>query len=1173
MANLDPFNISPSVRETPIAGPPAPTKQQVEQAVVPPQGPTGFWGRITTVGVNRVNILNAYRAVAHSGPTVQSNPLSQDKQLAKTAGKTTVTAGETVGKTLAQPFGDVAKTAAVVSGGAKIMNDASKKASDALSATLQKTTSDYKAGKISKDVYQQHTAQLNQAMQKVQKMTTANTKTITDNTSAKRTAGDVLQIASLAIGGGETASLLKGGTAGLAKGLAVNAAAGAVGNTGSTLSNKPNASAKELAKSGAEGAAIGAGTAIVGSTAGKVGGAVKTVLGKDKAVKADLKNVATNQLVKKGGAANAIEVPKTTQKLLTAGDKQSVKGKGFVMSDKIDQAAEVTKPAAEASLSVTPTKPPKSESPHAPLVNTNKPAAKGLGGLVSKAADKLHISGKVNPEQALLNKGHTDAAQAVREISANRDLANYRGERAKAIFDKNASKSEQNYETFAAQRETNASNSAAHQHFASTLQDTGQRGVKAGTLESARDTTYTPRYTKFNDTTKSAGIGGLQKTGGFSKGRVQAGEFGLGGDKYATYGEFKNAVTAGGGKTSSATTGEVLGHTVASREKAIANANGLSKLETKTMADGKPAITTIKPGSSLSQELSGYDTSILPGRAVHPDLVPAIKSFVEGSGKSNILSKVNTLTKRLVTVNGAIHDLNYARSSIGEQGLLKTVKGFHPTDIVQKGLDNPAYHADTERMIKNGMVTSRTGLTNIFDEPSSMINRKVTGALGKLRGKMDQVTFGIGDNLGRSTYLKIEKGLMGKGLSAKEAGQTAAEAANRVMFTQREGQQSAEAKSVGRVALFAKNFFQSTIQKATTAAGISKNTALSRDAQRAGQVQAAKGLAKSFAYLFGAAQAINYHATGHSTFQNKDSKISPVFYVDKTTGKQYHITNWYGQVGELIHLAGLQPSAITNKVSPGLQELARIVSNKDQLGYSGGGNVRDTNASGVKQWGQMLANSLEHLVTPAGIDSTKAGQIFGKGGQPGKVSAANLFGLGTSTSDNNGLEKDVLSRYYATLPSGTSKTPPATTALEAAARNDLSKGNKDTSNIKQLQSQMTPTQFKTFMKTGADNPTQRAFDKLPNDQKMQIIEKYSPEQLKELDLTGVAKSLVSSSAKTTITSLQAKGYSTQRIQQDLQKIGIDSAQLQSIKAEAKKQAAIQAKKSRAVPKFVNPLVR
>lgn len=1244
---------------------PAPPPQAAPQQTAPAAvGPTGKWARLAQVGVGKVNLFNAYREVTHSGQPMNANNSllkSGVKAVAGVRPKNVVNAAKDVGQGIVSGVTDVASQAnkniikPLITqpqkgpGVSNIMQaqaaaqaaQKSDKVSPQAMKALDQIQSPYDKVTAYRIVANQN---LNPQQMKQQMMPIIQKQ----SSQVKKALGDTLQLASLAVGGGETKSVITGERTltGLTKAATVNTASGATGNVGSKLSENPNATKKELVGAAKTGAEFGAATTALSAGVGKLASGIKTTLGKDKTANATIATAKQNALLQKAKQANTadtlgktatkapptnIPVKTTEQKLLGPGGKT---GAGFTMSEKVNpaaistgqeirqlenrltkfqqgklqitpvqakadaarlsdlksgkvsaaqkltgtnpqrsQAAEIS-PEKPVSLDQKVSKPSGAPKVSLPLSDTNKSPSKGVGKLVNTVANKTKKQGYFNPEQGLNRAGHTDAAQVVREISANQELAGYKGaiamEKAKRLgLDK------QSYEQVAKNIESGNTKDAAHQHFVTTLQDTGKRGVQAGTLDAARGAEYVPRYAKFNDTSGGGSIGGLRKTGGFSKARVQAGEFGEGGDKYATYGEFKQAVQKGGGKVTNASASEVLGHTVTSREKAIANATGLTKLEHTAMKDGQPAVVSYSPAKGLNSKYAGYNTSLLDGRAVHPNLVPAIKSLMIDNNTFKGIGKVNSFTKRLITVNGVIHDLNYARSSIGEQGLLKTVTHAAPANMITKGIENPKYAANTERMMQHGVVFSRMGKTNIFDEANNGANslgKQVNGVLGKTRAKMDNVVFGVGDNLGRSTFLKVEKGLLGKGLNQKEAGQLAADAANRVMFTQRATESSQEMQNVGKVALFAKNFFQSTLQKATAATGISKNNALSQGAQRAGQVQAAKAMARTFAYLFTAAQAINYHATGHSTLQNKDSKISPVFYVDKTTGKAYHITNWYGQIGELLHIT--QPKALFSKVSPSVQEISRLT-----MGVLGakdpftGNTIIDKNASGIRQWGQVAANALEHLVTPVGIDQQKAQQMFGKGGQPGKVSATNLLGFGTSTVDQNTFEKDIMNQYYATLPAGASKTPPAESALKAAARNDLAKGNTNSNNLQQLKSQMTSKQYQAFVKTGADSQVQTAFDKLPTEQKLNVIEKYSPQQLQELNLTGVAKSFVDTSSKNTIQSLQSKGYSTQRIQQDLQKVGITSDQLKQVKTEAKKQAAIASKNARKVPKFVNPFIK
>ena len=269
-----------------------------------------------------------------------------------------------------------------------------------------------------------------------------------------------------------------------------------------------------------------------------------------------------------------------------------------------------------------------------------------------------------------------------------------------------------------------------------------------------------------------------------------------------------------------------------------------------------------------------------------------------------------------------------------------------------------------------------------------------------------------------------------------------------------------------------------------------------------------------------------------------------------------------------MHIFGNPVKEMSNKLSPVVQEVSRLVT-----GVSGGNDpytgktIIDKNAPGWRQTSQAFGNILENLATPFGYGIANT-----QGSSPAVVNGAKLFGFGASASDYNPIEKDIMNQYYATLPSGTSKVPPAMTALEATARNDLAKGNKNSIAVQQLQKTMTPTAFNRFMKTGADSTPQRAWAALSTQAKLNIIEKYSPAQLKEFDMTLPAKTLTGSSAKTVITSLQSKGYTPQRIAQDFSKAGINQSQLLQIKAEAKRQASIKARAASHNPKFKNPLL-
>lgn len=130
-----------------------------------------------------------------------------------------------------------------------------------------------------------------------------------ESTQNKQALGESLLLTSLVAGGGETAGLSKG--AALAKGLAVNTGAAAAGNVGNTLANNPNATGKQLVKSGIQGAPFGAVPTLLGAGANAVKNGLKDVK------KASLESVSTPAtLIPKGGAKlmnTAIENPEFNQ--------------------------------------------------------------------------------------------------------------------------------------------------------------------------------------------------------------------------------------------------------------------------------------------------------------------------------------------------------------------------------------------------------------------------------------------------------------------------------------------------------------------------------------------------------------------------------------------------------------------------------------------------------------------------------------------------------------------------------------------------------------------------------------------------------------------------------------------------------------------------------------------
>jgi hypothetical protein len=434
------------------------------------------------------------------------------------------------------------------------------------------------------------------------------------------------------------------------------------------------------------------------------------------------------------------------------------------------------------------------------------------------------------------------------------------------------------------------------------------------------------------------------------------------------------------------------------------------------------------------------------------------------------------------------------------------------------------------------------------------------GLISKLRAKNDAILFhGYGNKVAIGTY-KYVLDHPPKGISVTEARKLATSLANETIMNMRPHEQSVAVAEAGKLILFATKFLASTIRVGTRAAGIGLDKTLSTASQRSMQKTAIKNLARGFAWSFGTAQAINIRATGHPTWQNDGSKLSPVYYIDKKTGKEYHISNFYGQVGDLIKMAGNTIPEFTNKLAPGIQEVTKQIANYDQ--YKGG-NIVPNGTVGLTALIDRLTHVADSLFTPAGFSQSGTNVST-----PAAVTVAKLAGFSSSTVNQTPMGKDIANRYYAMIPSGAPKTPPAMSVMESAARNDLSKGIKNSQNVADLKATMTAAAFTKFMKTGADTATQRQFDGLSDKNKMQIIQKYSPNDLKNLDIKPFMESLASK--KATYQSLINAGFTDQQIQAAVNKAGY-GGQLNQLQAEAKRQAAINARNTPRQPRYTRTI--
>ncbi|HWT40848.1 MAG TPA: hypothetical protein VN081_06320, partial [Dongiaceae bacterium] len=530
----------------------------------------------------------------------------------------------------------------------------------------------------------------------------------------------------------------------------------------------------------------------------------------------------------------------------------------------------------------------------------------------SQKAKTSGLAGSINPRDAAARAGNIELAKLADQHAIDSELAAHdahvAGERQAQL--EQASGQSHN-DVIRAVESGNTKGNAAAEHFAANTQKVGKEAVKEGVFPAMRQN-YVPRKGQFMEKSGREAYG-ISKSSSYTKKRS---------DAFQTHQEFKNYVLSKGGKVEGRTH-VLLEHNMRTVGTNTANARFVNGLEKTHMADGRPA--AIRETTVVPENFRDYKAGIVQGRLVHPEAAKLVDTIVHPNGRMaenglyKGVNKVASTNKRFVTVNGVVHGKNFFQSSMGMNGLVRTVTaGF-------KGYS----HDLARQAISDGVRLFRQGGENLYDTLTTGKARfgKIGQFFSGVRNKMDRALFeGYGNRIAMTTYSNIKKQAIKSGLSEKEAGRQAALAANKTVFSVPLHEQSTYYKDIGRLMFFAKDYFQSSMKNGVHALGFT-DKAMSKQAQHFQQKTAIKALVRAGLYSFAAANAINYAVTGHSTLQNKgQDKFSPVFYVDKATGKEYHITNFFGQVGEMAKLL-TDPTSIENKFNGIVRTGSELISN------------------------------------------------------------------------------------------------------------------------------------------------------------------------------------------------------------------------------------------------------
>lgn len=371
--------------------------------------------------------------------------------------------------------------------------------------------------------------------------------------------------------------------------------------------------------------------------------------------------------------------------------------------------------------------------------------------------------------------------------------------------------------------------------------------------------------------------------------------------------------------------------------QATANANVKLLKQLKELPYGKPEDSLKQVMSGKDKPAKGYQLAqggVFTGHWVSPEAYPSVASMTEQSA----LAK-NPVTKSLMELNSKskaikaglvpmFHGWNFYRNAVATRGIVGGTKLFIDG---AKALRDPQ---ETARLIGMGTQLFRINQMGgqITDE---ILGFQGNNALAKvLKASNDALFVGMGDNLIAGMTRALEK---------KYNGKIPKEAFNEVLtdfVSQMAGNQPdiftpQLVKDLGNLSLFARKWTMSNIN--IGAGAISKATLpkyWTRDQKAMGMNLRRAAILRGVIYGLVTAQIINYASTkratgvGLTTFQNKGdwkSKITPIAWVDKKTGKQYPIYNWYGFIKDIVgwptNFGGTLKNKLSFLVSEGLQQM------------------------------------------------------------------------------------------------------------------------------------------------------------------------------------------------------------------------------------------------------------
>ncbi len=384
-----------------------------------------------------------------------------------------------------------------------------------------------------------------------------------------------------------------------------------------------------------------------------------------------------------------------------------------------------------------------------------------------------------------------------------------------------------------------------------------------------------------------------------------------------------------------------------------------------------------------------------------PEAYNAISAVAEPAMGGRTFRKIAGVSKRIKFLFPFMHAWNLWRNSVETRGIPGSFK------MIADGAKQLESPERTSQILNMGV--------NLFriNKMSGGITDEFQKSLGRfdIPAKTSEWLFtGLGDSVAAGMTGVLEKQLAKAGISGQEADEILSEIVNTLSGNLAPESMSAFVRDIGSVSLLARNWTLSNIREGKGALLGSLPKYWSKNQKGFAQRWYQSALLRGFMHLFTAANVINYmvskhhYGKGRATWENTgrwDFKIAPLIWVDKSTGREFYATGWYGSLGDIMHWFTRPIQTLANKLNIPVKEGAQQLFNIDFFTKEKISRDSDTAIEGI---GRRIGHAAENFLTPAGVtlNKTKVPTPFG-------VKVLRVLGL---MSASNLQDSDLLKKMF-----------------------------------------------------------------------------------------------------------------------------------------------------------------